>query len=93
MVRIHLKVYGTARKWHHELWVIDGKLRHVKVRRDKEGNVIAWEHLEPTERIEEPKYREISFVIEAETGKEAYEQLVELYNQWEWIPGTFEVES
>jgi len=93
MAKIHLKIYGTARKWHRERWIIDGKGQYVMVRRDSKGKVIAWKRWKPTEPIEKAQYREISVEIEAETGREAYQKIVEVHNQWEWVKGTFEVES
>ena len=45
-----------------------------------------------TEPIEKAKYIEVPFEIEAETGKEARQKIMEFYKQWEWVPGTFRVD-
>jgi len=92
MAKIELKVYGTARKGHREHWIVKGKGRYRTVRRDRKGHLVSWKKWKPTEPIEKAKYIEVPFEIEAETGREAYQKVVEVYKQWEWVEGTFRVD-
>ena len=56
------------------------------------GNFVSWKKWKPTEPIRKAKYIEEPFQIEARTGREARQKIIEVYKQWEWVPGTFEVD-
>jgi hypothetical protein len=81
-----LKVYGTRKRGHRELWIVDGKGVYKEVRRDKEGKFVSVKKWSPKNPISKKIFTEMQpLIVEYGTGKEALLKMRDSVKEWEWI--------
>lgn len=81
-----LKVYGTRKRGHRELWAMDGKGVYKEVRRDKEGRFILVKNWSPKNPISKSVRDETQpLIIQYRNSKEALAKVRKVVKDWEWI--------
>lgn len=81
-----LKVYGTRKRGHRELWTVDGKGVYKEVRRDKEGRFLSVKDWSPKNPISKSVRTETQpLTIQYSNSKEALAKVRETVKEWDWI--------
>jgi predicted RNA-binding protein (virulence factor B family) len=86
IVKKQLKIYGTRKRGHRELWIVKGKGVYKEVRRDKKGRIISVKNWSPKNPISKEIFTETQpLIVEYRTGKEGLHKIRDSVREWEWI--------
>ncbi len=86
MVKNQIKIYGTRKRGHRELWKVKGKSVYREVRRDKKGRLVSAKKWSSKNPISKEIFTETRpLIIEFGNGKEALQKMRDSVKEWEWI--------